>query len=71
MIRKILLFTFLFSLLYIFFKFLNIYLDLSIISKIIGVIFKYGVLVLASILLLALVIYLVAADLDDRYKEKL
>lgn len=71
MIRKILLLTFLFSLLYIFFKFLNIYLDLSIISKIIGVIFKYGVLVLASILLLALVIYLVAADLDDRYKEKL
>lgn len=35
MIRKILLLTFLFSLLYIFFKFLNIYLDLSIISKII------------------------------------
>lgn len=63
MIRKILLLTILFSLLYIFFKFLNIYLDLSIISKIIGVIFKYGVLVLASILLLALVIYLVAAGL--------
>lgn len=35
MIRKILLLTFLFSLLYIFFKFLNVYLDLSIISKII------------------------------------